>query len=149
MQTNVQSNPIYYSLSSFTSGQNSSTRDVVLHRHPGHNGFGIFIGEDVPSGIYIVTVERNSPAEQANIQPGDRIIAVNGQLVSSMTTSPKEVIANEAGKSQSLSLRIRSTDIFETLNSQSNNQIKDNNNTPVKQPPSTQRISTLHTDLER
>ncbi|MBX7154201.1 MAG: PDZ domain-containing protein, partial [Bacteriodetes bacterium] len=70
----------------------------------------MFIGEDVPSGLYIVTVERNSPAELANVRPGDRLIAVNGQLVESMKPNPREIIAQEANKSETLSLRLQSTD---------------------------------------
>jgi S1-C subfamily serine protease len=116
MATNVQSNPVYYSLASLTSSKHGASRTVVLHKRPDHNGFGVYIGEDVPKGLYVVTVEINSPAADAKIQPGDRVLAVNGQLVSSMTTNPKEVLTKEATNAENLTLTIQSTDIFETLN---------------------------------
>ena len=115
MASSIHSNPVYYSLASLTSRQNPSTRTVVLHKRPDHSGFGVYIGEDVPSGLYIVTVERNSPASIANIQPGDRVLAVNGQPVSSMSTNPKEALIRAATNAQSLTLTIQSTDIFQTL----------------------------------
>jgi len=91
-------------------------RTVVLHKRPDYHSFGIYVGEDVPVGIYIVTIEPNSPAVDANIQPGDRILAVNGQLVSSMLTNPKDMLVQTAANAQSLTLTIQSTNILETIN---------------------------------
>lgn len=114
MATTVQSNPTYYSLSSFSSGLKTSNRDVILQRRINHDGFGIYIGEDVPSGLYIVTVERGSPAAEANLQPGDRIVAINGQSLS-MIRNPKEVLVQAASNSSSLQLTVQTTNIFEEL----------------------------------
>ena len=80
---------------------------VVLHRRFDHRNFGVFIGQDVPEGFYIVTVEPNSPAADANIQPGDQIVAVNGQLVNSADT-----IAQISSQADSLTLSLRSSDIL-------------------------------------
>lgn len=150
MANNIQSNPVYYSLSSVSSGQNLPTRTVVLHRRSDHAGFGVYIGEDVPAGLYIVTVERNSPASDANIQPGDRVLAVNGQLVSTMKNNPKEMLIQAATNAQSLSLTIQSTDVFRVLdipltNSSRANQERSTHN----QYPTVQTFTSNSMDLER
>ena len=146
----MQSNPVYYSLASLTSGQQqqqSSVRTVVLHKQPGQTGFGVYIGEDIPSGLYVVTVERNSPAADANIQPGDRVLAVNGQSVASIPTNPKEVLVNAAANAQSLTLTIKSTDIFQTLNLPLTNSSIDNKLQNVRE-YSTRHTIDQSTDLE-
>ena len=38
-----------------------------------------------PKGVYIISVDEGSPAEQAGLQPGDIIVEVNGQVVSSVS----------------------------------------------------------------
>ncbi|CAF3175996.1 unnamed protein product [Rotaria sp. Silwood2] len=144
MATTVLSNSVYYSVSS---GPHSSARNIVLHKRPDHTGFGIYIGEDVPSGLYIATVERNSPAANANIQPGDRVLAVNGQSVSSMVKNPKETLIKAANNSQTLTLTIQSTDIFETLNIPLINSYENNEN-HLKQQISSQRTFDKNTNLE-
>ena len=150
MANNIQSNPVYYSLSSLSSGQNLSTRTVVLHRRSDHAGFGVYIGEDVPAGLYIVTVERNSPASDANIQPGDRVLAVNGQLVSTMKNNPKEMLIRAATNAQSLTLTIQSTDVFRSLDIPLTNSSGANQERPTyKQYPAGQTLTTSSMDLER
>lgn len=116
MASNIQSNPVYYSLSALSSGENLPTRTVVLRKRSDHAGFGVYIGEDVPAGLYIVTVERNSPASDANLQPGDRVLAVNGQMVTTMKDNPKETLIREATNAQTLTLTVQSTDIIQSLN---------------------------------
>jgi len=148
MASSAQSNPVYYSLASLSSGQNLSTRTVVLHKRPDHDGFGVYIGEDIPSGLYIVTIERNSPASDANIQPGDRVLAVNGQLVSSMLKNPKEILTKAASHAESLTLTIQSNNILQTLDLTSTNNGKDNNDHSVKQ-NSSKRTSAINLDLEK
>ncbi|CAF1199402.1 unnamed protein product [Rotaria sp. Silwood1] len=144
MATSVHSNSVSYSSSS---NQHLPTRNVVLHKRPDHSGFGIYIGEDFPTGIYIVTVERNSPASDANIQPGDHILAINGQLVSSMTKNPKEILCQAATNSETLELTIQSTDIFQTLDIPLINSYKNNENNH-KQQKSSQQTFDKNTDLE-
>jgi C-terminal processing protease CtpA/Prc len=75
----------------------------------------MYIGEDVPSGIYIVTTEVNSPAAKANIQPGDRVLAVNGQLVSSMYKNPRETITEIAKTADSLTLSIEPSNLLQNI----------------------------------
>lgn len=151
MASNIQSNPVYYSLSALSSGQNSSTRTVVLRRRPDHDTFGVYIGEDVPAGLYIVTVERNSPASDANIQPGDRVLAVNGQLISSVTSNPKEMVRRAAVNAQTLTLTIQSTDIFRKLNIPltDNSRAANNNTTQSLRYPHVGQSLNNNTDLER
>lgn len=147
MATITQSNPVYYSSTS----DKQSSRTVVLHKRSSQNGFGIYLGEDVPSGLYIVTVDRNSPASEANIQPGDRVLAVNGQLVSSMSENPKDIVVKAASNSDTLTLIIQTTDIFQSLNlplvnSYSRN---NNNNKQEKQSYSSKQTINMSTDLQR
>ncbi|CAF4946036.1 unnamed protein product, partial [Rotaria magnacalcarata] len=61
---------------------------VVLHKRSDQQSFGLYIGEDYPFGVYIITIEPDSPAAQGNVHAGDRIISVNGQMVSKMATNP-------------------------------------------------------------
>ncbi len=149
MASSVQSNPVYYSLASSSSGQQSSSRTVVLRKRPDHDGFGVYIGEDIPTGLYVVTVERNSPASDANIQPGDRVLAVNGKLVSSMSTNPKEVLIKAATNAENLTLTIQSTNIFEILNMPSTNSYTTNNDHQSKKRNSSRQTLPINTDLEK
>lgn len=148
MASTVQSNPVYYSLSSLSSTRNSASHTVVLHKRPDHEGFGVYIGEDIPSGLYVVTVERNSPASYANIQPGDRVLAVNGQLVASMSMNPKEMLIKAAGKADSLTLTIQSTNILQSLDIPAPNSYQDNNDYSKKKQPAKQTLP-VNSDLER
>ena len=88
---------------------------VVLQRNPDHQYFGLYICEDVPSGVYVATVDRNSPAAKANIQPGDRVLAINGQSVSSMTLDPQGMIIQIANRSTSITLDIQPSDILSLI----------------------------------
>lgn len=118
MATNLQSNPLYYSFSLPSSNALSSpaSRTVVLQKKSNQNSFGVYVGQDVPTGLYVVTVETGSPAHHAQIQPGDRVLAVNGQLISQMTGNPKNTLMDLALHSRTLTLTIESTDIFQKLN---------------------------------
>lgn len=118
MATNLQSNPLYYSFSLPSSNAFSSpaSRTVVLQKKSNQNSFGVYVGQDVPTGLYVVTVETGSPAHHAQIQPGDRVLAVNGQLISQMTGNPKNTLMDLALHSRTLTLTIESTDIFQKLN---------------------------------
>jgi len=115
MANAIQSNPVYYSTISLNPNDQSTTRTVVLQRRSDHQGFGVYIGEDIPSGLYVVTVERNSPAAETNIQPGDRVLAFNGISVASIQNNPKERLIQVAANSSTLSLTIKSTDIYQNL----------------------------------
>jgi C-terminal processing protease CtpA/Prc len=145
MASSIQSNPTYYSVSS---GQKPQPRTVVIHKRPDHSGFGVFIGEDVPVGLYVITVERNSPAADANIQPGDRVIAVNGQSVSSMSGNPKDAVLNAATNAESLTLTLQSSNLMDTLDTPFTYSDKDND-THTQQRYSPKQTLPLNTDLEK
>lgn len=100
---------------------------VVLHKNSSQKNFGIYIGEDIPNGIYIVTLEPNSPAAHSNIQPGDRVLAVNGQLLSQISTNPKEFVLHIANTTESLTLSLESSDLLKFVDYPSiNNNISSN-----------------------
>ena len=118
---------------------------VVLHKNPGYPNFGIYIGEDVPSGLYVVTTEPNSPAAQENIRPGDRVLAFNGQLVSSLSTNARDILARTAATAQTLTLSLEPTDALNGIN------IRPNSAAVYKKfyPNSSQTTNYINKDLER
>jgi len=116
---------------------------VVLHKNSNHS-FGMYIGEDIPTGIYIVTTETNSPAANANIQPGDRVLAVNGQLVSSMPKNAKEMIIQIANKAESLTLSIQPTNLLKTIDPLLTNHFSNDNYQYISQ-----QNNDINPDLEK
>ena len=114
MAAQLQSNPLYYAPSSLPTS--APTRTVFLEKKGNQNSFGVYVGQDVPNGLYVVTVELGSPAAEARIQPGDRVVAVNDQYVAQMTGNPKRTLMDLAMRSPTLSLTIQSTNIFQQLN---------------------------------
>lgn len=83
-----------------------SVYTVVLQKRRNYRHFGVFIGRDFPSGLYVVTVEPNSPATEAGIQPGDRVVAINGQLVSSIVDNPTDIVLRLAHHTDRLTLSL-------------------------------------------
>ncbi|CAF3689986.1 unnamed protein product [Rotaria sp. Silwood1] len=90
-------------------------RTVTLHKRPDQQIFGLRLGNDISHGIYIITIEPNSPAADAYIQPGDRILAVNGQLISQILGNPREIVSELASRVQSLTLTLESSDILRII----------------------------------
>ncbi|CAF3846699.1 unnamed protein product [Rotaria sordida] len=99
---------------------------VVLHKRSDQNNFGIYFGDDIPSGVYVITIEPNSPAADANIQPGDSVLAVNGQLISELSKNPREVISEIAKHTQTLTLTIQSSNILQVIDELSTNDFYNN-----------------------
>ena len=93
----------------------SSFRTIVLRKRTGQSTFGLYLADDYPQGIYIVTIEPNSPAAEAKIAPGDRLLAVNGQWVRYLSNNPKETILQLATRSRSLTVTIQPSDLLEWL----------------------------------
>ena len=93
----------------------SSLRTIVLRKRTHQSTFGLYLADDYPRGIYIVTIEQNSPAADAKIQPGDRLLAVNGHWVRLMLNNPKETIYQIAQYSQSLTVTIQPSNLVEWL----------------------------------
>ncbi|CAF0946722.1 unnamed protein product [Rotaria sordida] len=99
---------------------------VVLHKRSDQNNFGIYFGDDIPSGVYVITIEPNSPAADANIQPGDSVLAVNGQLISELSKNPREIISEIAKHTQTLTLTIQSSNILQVIDELSTNDFYNN-----------------------
>ncbi|CAF4994110.1 unnamed protein product [Rotaria sp. Silwood1] len=93
----------------------SNLRTVVLHKRSDQQIFGLHFGDDIPYGVYIITIEPNSPAADADIQPGDRVLAVNGQLVSQIFGNPREIVSEFSNRVQSLTLTLESSDILRII----------------------------------
>ncbi|CAF0880982.1 unnamed protein product [Adineta ricciae] len=152
MSNGTQSNPVYYALSSVSSGRKPSSRTVVLQKGPNHEGFGLFLGEDVPKGLYVVTVERNSPASEANIQPGDRILSVNGQLISAIPRDPKEFVVQAATNANTLTVTIQSAGMFDTFDLPLANDLNDktsvNANNHHIEPQRNSTMQSAHSSLD-
>ena len=54
--------------------------------------------QGLPSGVYVIDVDPDSPAMAAGIQSGDIIWQVSGESVSSMVTYHKAVLELQAGE---------------------------------------------------
>lgn len=113
MSIDAELNPTYYFTSSVPS--NNESRTVILRKQNYGDNFGIYVGQDVPYGLYVVTVDPHSPAAKANVRPGDRVLTINGQSVSNIKGNAKQVLINLAAQVQSISLEIQSTNLFENL----------------------------------
>ncbi|CAF0818550.1 unnamed protein product [Adineta ricciae] len=117
---------------------------VVLHKNPGYPNFGIYIGDDVPYGLYVVTTEPNSPAAQANIRPGDRVLAFNGQQVSSLSRNARDILVQTAATAQTLTLSMEPSDSLDGIN------IRPNSTVVYREtyPNSSQTTNFINNDLE-
>lgn len=93
----------------------TSPYDIVLQRTAQHQYFGIYVCEDVPTGVYVATIEPDSPAAKANIQPGDRVIGINGQSVLSLNMNPQQAVIRIAHQSDTITLSIAPSDILKFL----------------------------------
>ena len=93
----------------------SPLRTIVLTKRANQSTFGLYLANDIPQGIYIVTIEANSPAAEAKIRPGDRLLAVNGQLVRLMIKNPKETVLQIAQYARSLTVTIEASDLLDYL----------------------------------
>jgi S1-C subfamily serine protease len=79
-------------------------QDVPLHRR-----VVMFYKLPVETGVLVVSVERNSPAQAAGIKVGDVIIAFNDQPIASITDLHKLLLAREIGVRSELTV-IRHTE---------------------------------------
>ncbi|CAF1175374.1 unnamed protein product, partial [Didymodactylos carnosus] len=113
-------------------------RYVRLQKVQDHDSFGVYIEEDISHGLYVVTVENNSPAFNAQIQPGDRILGVNDQRIANVQ-NPKEFIVEKAINARSIDLVILPSNILHTVLSTMMTNYVDNPNSQyyVEQTPPT------------
>lgn len=93
----------------------STLRTLILRKGPQQATFGLYLADDVSQGLYIFTVEPKSPAADANIQPGDRLVAVNGQWIRSMLKNPKQTVLELAQRVRTLTVTIQPSDLLDCL----------------------------------
>lgn len=63
------------------------------------------------SGVFVISVEKNSPAEQAGLRDGDIILAYNGNNISSVDDLHKKLTEKEVGVASDLFI-LRGTEII-------------------------------------
>jgi hypothetical protein len=67
------------------------------YNQEGHAFLGVQLDQKFPNAAVVQQVYRNSPAAQAGLRPGDWIISVNGQRISSSQELTSEVSQLEPG----------------------------------------------------
>jgi len=82
-------------------------QNVPLHRRVVR-----FYNLPLETGVLVVSVERNSPAERAGLRQGDLIVAFNGQPIGSVHDLHKVLVGEQIGVSASLTA-IRHTEKLE------------------------------------
>jgi S1-C subfamily serine protease len=82
-------------------------QNVPLHRRVVR-----FYDLPLETGVLVVSVEKNSPAERARLREGDLIIAFNGQPIGSVHDLHKVLVGEQIGVSGSLTV-IRHTEKLE------------------------------------
>jgi S1-C subfamily serine protease len=82
-------------------------QNVPLHRRVVR-----FYDLPLETGVLVVSVEKNSPAERAGLRPGDLIVAFNGQPIGSVHDLHKVLVGEQIGVSASLTV-IRHTEKLE------------------------------------
>ena len=71
-------------------------------------GIGVSIQNAVDDGVQILSILDNSPAQEAGLSAGDRILAVDGVTLTS-GMDPTTLIRGEVGTSVTLTVRLHST----------------------------------------
>src|SRR5216117_1033529 len=79
---------------------------------PVHRRIVRFYGLPLETGVLVVSVENNSPAERAGLREGDVIVAFNGQPIGSVHDLHKILVGEQIGVSASLTV-IRHTEKLE------------------------------------
>lgn len=79
---------------------------------PIHRRIVRFYGLSLETGVLVVSLEKNSPAERAGLRHGDLIVAFNGQPVGSVHHLHKVLVGEQIGVSATLTI-IRHTEKLE------------------------------------
>ena len=85
---------------------------VVGQNVPIHRRIVRFYGLPLGTGVLVISVEKNSPAERAGLRENDLIVAFNGQPVGSVHHLHKVLVGEQIGVSASLTM-IRHTEKLE------------------------------------
>jgi len=77
------------------------------YQNNSYTGIGVTIGKDEDSGLFrVLTVLEDSPAQEAGVNVGELMCAIDGEDLKDMTSSQiKELISGKTGKSFELKLR--------------------------------------------
>jgi S1-C subfamily serine protease len=81
---------------------------------PIHRRIVRFYALPLETGVLVVSVEKNSPAERAGLRAGDLIVAFNGQPIGSVHRLHKILVGEQIGNSATLTI-IRHTDKLDLL----------------------------------
>src|SRR5436190_1673322 len=79
---------------------------------PIHRRVARFYGLPLETGVLVVSVEKNSPAERAGVREGDLIVAFNGEPIGSVHHLHKILVGEQIGVSASLTI-VRHTEKLE------------------------------------
>ena len=81
--------------------------DYKQYQNNSYTGIGVTIGLDEDSGLFrVLTVLEDSPAQEAGVNIGELMCAIDGEDLKDMTSSQvKELISERSGKSFELKLR--------------------------------------------
>jgi S1-C subfamily serine protease len=71
-----------------------------------------FYNLPLETGVLVVSLEKNSPAERAGLRQGDLIVAFNGEPIGSVHDLHKVLVGEQIGVSASLTI-IRHTEKLE------------------------------------
>jgi len=88
-----------YWTGAFQQGQQGQqySSNTADYNQEGHAFLGVQLDQRFPNAAVVQQVYRNSPAAQAGLRPGDWIVSVNGQRVSSSQELTREVSQLEPG----------------------------------------------------
>jgi S1-C subfamily serine protease len=79
---------------------------------PLHRRVVRFYNLPVETGVLVVSVEKNSPAQRAGLREGDLIVAFNGQPIGSVHDLHKVLVGEQIGVSASITI-VRHTEKLE------------------------------------
>lgn len=92
-------------------------KEVILLKKQNETNFGLFLGDDYPTGVYVVSIELNTAAWRSGISPGDKILTVNGVPIRNFGKNGRFFLSKMASKSEILFLTVAPFDLKNFLRS--------------------------------